>query len=292
MLRSMTGYGRSENTMEQADIVVEVKSSNHRYCDISMRMPQRCFALEAEIKKLIQTRLKRGRIDLSIQIESKEQEEFNIELNVPLAQRYFMLLKELKELLHLPGEITLNQVTAQKDIFVLPTTNQNGVYDWELLKGPISSALDALIKMREVEGSQLREDFLSRLQKIEHLLDEIKTLADETSDHHFKTLREKIQSFCTDIELDEARLVQEVSYLVEKSDIEEELVRARSHILQFRQWLDADDIVGRKLEFLIQELHREVNTISSKSYHANISLRAVEIKNELERMREQVQNIE
>ena len=292
MLRSMTGYGRSENTLEQADIVVEVKSSNHRYCDISLRMPQRCLALEAEIKKLIQTRLKRGRIDLSIQIESKEQEDFNIELNAPLAQRYFLLLKELKALLHISGEITLNQVITQKDIFVIQTTNQNGVYDWEILQVPIASALDALIKMREVEGSQLREDFLSRLQKIEQLLDEIQTIADETSNHHYKTLREKIQSLCKDIELDESRIVQEVAYLVEKSDIEEELVRTRSHILQFRQWLDTDDIVGRKLEFLIQELHREVNTISSKSYHANISLRAVEIKNELERMREQVQNIE
>ena len=292
MLRSMTGYGRSENTLEQADIVVEAKSSNHRYCDISLRMPQRCFVLEAEIKKLIQSRLKRGRIDLPIQIESREQEEFNIELNTPLAQRYFLLLKELKELLHLPEDITLNQVVAQKDIFMLQAANQNGLYDWEILKGPISSALDALIEMREIEGSQLREDFISRLQKIEQLLDEIKVIADETSDHHFKTLREKIQSLCSDIELDESRLVQEVAYLVEKSDIEEELVRARSHIVQFRQWLDADEIVGRKLEFLIQELHREVNTISSKSYHATISLKAVEIKNELERMREQVQNIE
>ena len=292
MLRSMTGYGRSENTLEQADIVVEVKSSNHRYCDISLRMPQRCFALEAEIKKLILARLKRGRIDLSIQIESKEQEGSTVELNVPLAQHYFLLLKELQELLHLPGEINLNQVMAQKDIFILPTTNQDSVFDWELLKGPISSSLDALIKMREIEGSQLREDFLLRLQKIKRLLDEITTLADKMSDHHYKTLREKIQSLCTDIELDETRLVQEVAYLVERSDIEEELVRARSHIHQFTQWLDADEIVGRKLEFLIQELHREVNTISSKSYHANISLKAVEIKNELERMREQVQNIE
>ncbi len=292
MLRSMTGYGRSENTLEQADIVVEVKSNNHRYCDISLRMPQRCFVLEAEIKKLIQSRLKRGRIDLSLQIESREQEEYVIELNAPLAQRYFLLLKELKELLHLPEEIGLNQVVAQKDIFMLQTADQNGLYDWEVLKGPISSALDALIEMREIEGSQLREDFLSRLQKIEKLLDEIQAIADETSNHHFKTLREKIQSLCSDIELDESRLVQEVAYLVEKSDIEEELVRARSHIVQFRQWLDADEIVGRKLEFLIQELHREINTISSKSYHATISLKAVEIKNELERMREQVQNIE
>ena len=181
---------------------------------------------------------------------------------------------------------------AQKDIFIFQTTSQNGDYDWEILKGPIASALDALITMREVEGSQLEEDFISRVHKIEQLLDAIQDIADKTSSHHYKTLREKIQSLCTEIELDESRLVQEVAYLVEKSDIEEELVRARSHILQFRQWLDADDIVGRKLEFLIQELHREINTISSKSYHADISLKAVEIKKELERMREQVQNIE
>jgi uncharacterized protein (TIGR00255 family) len=292
MLRSMTGYARSESKAAQGDIVVEVKSSNHRFCDISLRIPQRCFALEHEIKKLILTRLKRGRIDLSIQLENKEQEELGVELNLPLAQRYYILFKELKELLKLPGEITLNQIVTQKDIIVSQSANQDTVYDWEMLKGPLSSALDTLVKMRETEGALLQEDFLSRLKNIELLLEQIQAIANATFKDHQESLLEKIQSLCNNIEIDESRLVQEVAYLVEKSDITEELVRTQSHLLQFRKCLDSDDVVGRKLDFLIQEIHREINTISSKSYHAEISHKAVEIKNELERMREQVQNIE
>jgi len=292
MLRSMTGYGRSETAAAQGDIVVEIKSSNHRFCDISLRMPQRCFALEHEIKKLISARLKRGRIDLSIQCENKEQEELSVALNIPLAQRYYILFKELKEMLKLPGEITLNQMVTQKDIIVSQSANQDTVYDWEMLKGPISSALDTLVKMRETEGALLQEDFITRLKNIELLLERIHTIADTTFEDHQASLRKKIQSLCNNIELDESRLVQEVAYLVEKSDITEEVVRTQSHLLQFRECLDSDDVVGRKLDFLIQEIHREINTISSKSYHAEISHKAVEIKNELERMREQIQNIE
>ena len=292
MLRSMTGYGRSEYAAEQGDIIVEVKSSNHRFCDISLRMPQRCFALEHEIKKLILARLKRGRIDLSIQFENKEQEELNVGLNLPLAQRYYILFKELKEMLKLPGEITLNQLVTQKDIIVSQSANQDTIYDWEILKGPISTALDTLVKMRETEGALLHEDFLARLKNIELLLDRIHTIAETAFKDHQESLHEKIQSLCKNIEIDETRLAQEVAYLVEKSDITEEVVRTQSHLLQFRECFDSDDVIGRKLDFLIQEIHREINTISSKSYHAEISHKAVEIKNELERMREQVQNIE
>jgi uncharacterized protein (TIGR00255 family) len=146
--------------------------------------------------------------------------------------------------------------------------------------------------MRETEGALLQEDFLSRLKNIELLLEQIQAITDATFKNHQENLREKIQSLCNNIEIDEVRLVQEVAYLVEKSDITEEVVRTQSHLLQFRKCLDSDDVVGRKLDFLIQEIHREINTISSKSYHAEISHKAVEIKNELERIREQVQNIE
>ena len=292
MLKSMTGYGRSEAGAAQGDIVVEIKSSNHRFCDISLRMPQRCFALEHEIKKLILARIKRGRIDLSIQCENKEQEELSVALNIPLAQRYYILFKELKEMLKLPGEITLNQMVMQKDIIVSQSSNQDTVFDWEVLKGPLSTALETLVKMRETEGALLQEDFISRLKNIELLLGRIHAIADSTFKDHQESLHKKIQSLCNNIELDESRLVQEVAYLVEKSDITEEVVRTQSHLFQFRECLDSDDVVGRKLDFLIQEIHREINTISSKSYHAEISHKAVEIKNELERMREQIQNIE
>lgn len=292
MIKSMTGYGRAESVVGGEKIVVEVKSTNHRYCDMCLRIPQKCSPYENEIKRLILTRLSRGRIDLFIQFDTEEKEEFNLELNLPLAKRYYILLKQLKEDLQLPGEITLNNILTQKDVIVSQFNSQNQVYDWGLLKGPISSALDELVKTRKAEGSLLKEDFLSRLKGIEILFDRIKSISDSGFKDHQRSLREKIDALCDNIEIDESRFAQEVAYLVEKSDITEELVRAQSHLLQLKRWLDSEDAVGRKLDFLIQEIHREVNTIGSKSYHAEISLKVVEIKNELERIREQLQNIE
>lgn len=292
MIKSMTGYGRAESVMGEERIVVEVKSTNHRYTDICLRIPTRLSSLESEIKRLILSRLSRGRIDLFMQLENEEKEELNLELNVPLAQRYYLLLKQLKEKLQLPEEITLSTMLTQKDVIVSQFATQDQVYEWEGLKGPISSALDGLVKMRKEEGLILKEDFLSRIKSMELLLDEIKSITDSALLDHQKSLSDKISTLCKDIEIDESRLAQEVAYLVEKSDITEELVRVQSHLIQFKNWLDSEEAVGRRLDFLIQEIHREVNTIGSKSYHADISLKVVEIKNELERIREQIQNIE
>lgn len=292
MIKSMTGYGRAESVMGEERIVVEVKSTNHRYTDICLRIPTRLSSLESEIKRLILSRLSRGRIDLFMQLENEEKEELNLELNVPLAQRYYLLLKQLKEKLQLPEEITLSTLLTQKDVIVSQFATQDQVYEWEGLKGPISSALDGLVKAREDEGLILKEDFLSRIKSMELLLDEIKSITDSALLDHQKSLSDKISTLCKDIEIDESRLAQEVAYLVEKSDITEELVRVQSHLIQFKNWLDSEEAVGRRLDFLIQEIHREVNTIGSKSYHADISLKVVEIKNELERIREQIQNIE
>jgi uncharacterized protein (TIGR00255 family) len=292
MVKSMTGYGRAESVVAGEKIIVEVKSTNHRYCDIWLRISPKFSSLENEIKKFISTRLSRGRIDLFIQFESEEKEEQNLELNISIAQRYYILLKKLKENLQLPGVITLSNILTQKDVIVSRPTDQNQIYDWELLESPLSSALDELVKMRKEEGSLLKKDFLSRLNSIELLLDQIKAISKSTFRDYQKDLSEKIQTLCNDIEIDESRLAQEVAYLVERSDVTEELVRAQSHLLQFKDWLDSEEAVGRKLDFLIQEINREVNTIGSKSNQAEISLKVVEIKNELHRIREQVQNIE
>lgn len=292
MIKSMTGYGRAESVVEGEKIVVEVKSTNHRYCDICLRISPKCSSFENEIKRFILSRLSRGRIDLFIQFGSEEEEELNLELNLPLAQRYYLLLKQLKEGLQLPEEITLSDILTQKDIMVFQSTAKGQVYHWEMLKGPVSSALDELVKMRKAEGLLLKEDFLSRVKSIELLFDEIKFISNSAFKDHQKVLSEKIRNLCNDMEIDESRLAQEVAYLVERSDVTEELVRAQSHLLQFKNWLDSEGAVGRRLDFLIQEIHREVNTIGSKSYQGDISLKVVEIKNELERIREQVQNIE
>ena len=292
MIKSMTGYGRAESVVGGEKIVVEVKSTNHRYCDIFLRIPPTYSSLENEIKGLILSRLSRGRIDLFLQFESEKEEEQNLELNESLAQRYYLLLKQLKENLQLPEEITLSTVLTQKDVIVSRPANQDEVYEWEVLKDPVSAAVDELVKMREEEGFVLENDILSRLKNIEHLVDVIESISNSALKDQQKNLREKIQALSDNIEIDEARLAQETAYLVEKSDITEELVRAKSHLLQFKNWLDSEDAVGRRLDFLIQEINREVNTIGSKSYKAEISLKVVEIKNELERIREQVQNIE
>ena len=292
MLKSMTGYGRAESSAGEEKIVVEAKSSNHRYCDICLRIPQKYVSIEKEIKRLVLSRLTRGRIDLSLQFENEEGKELSLELNAPLAQRYYLLLKQLKESLQLSEEITLDQVLTQKDIIFSQSMSKNDVREWEAIKGPIAFAIDELVKMRKAEGLLLKEDFLSRLKKIELLIDQINSISDSALYDHQKTLSEKIHALCKNIEIDESRLAQEVAYLVERNDISEELVRVQSHLLQFKDWLDSEDAVGRRLDFIIQEIHREVNTIGSKSYRAEMSSKVVEIKNELERIREQVQNIE
>jgi len=292
MIKSMTGYGRVESVVGEEKIVVEVKSINHRYCDICLHISPKCSSFENEIKKLILSRISRGRIDLSIQFGSEEVEGQSLELNLPLARRYYLLLKQLREELKLSGEIKLSDILTQKDMIVSRPPNQNHVYDWAVLKEPISSALDELVKMRKAEGLLLKEDFLSRLKNVELLLDHIKSASGSALPDHQENLRQKMRNLCNDIAIDKSRLAQEAAYLVEKSDITEELVRAQSHLLQFKNWLDSEEAVGRKLDFLIQEIHREINTTGSKSCKAEISLKAVEIKNELERIREQVQNIE
>lgn len=292
MIKSMTGYGRAESVIGEEKIVVEVKSTNHRYCDICLRIPPKYSSLENEIKGYILSRLSRGRIDLFVQFENEEKEEQHLELNESLAHSFYLLLKQLKESLQLQEDISLNHILAQRDVITSRPNNQNEIYDWEVLKGPISSALDELVKMRKEEGSLLKEDILSRLKSIELLLDEIKSLSNSALKDHQNSLSAKIQALCDNIEIDESRLAQETAYLVEKSDITEELVRTQSHLLQFKSWLNSEEAVGRRLDFLIQEIHREVNTTGSKSYKAEISLRVVEIKNELERIREQAQNIE
>jgi uncharacterized protein (TIGR00255 family) len=292
MIKSMTGYGRAESVEGGEKITVEVKTSNHRYCDVFLRIPQKCFSLENDLKKIILSRITRGRVDLSIQIENEKEEELSLELNLSLAERYYLLLKELKESLQLPGDVSLKEILTQKDLIVSQCLPQSPGYGLSVLQGPLSAALDELVKMREVEGAVLKDDILSRLKKIELLLGQINSTADASVRDHQRDLARKIESLCSDVTIDESRLAQEAAYLAERSDITEELVRTGSHLSQLGSWLDADDAVGRRLDFLIQEIHREINTIGSKSYYAEISVNVVEIKNELEKIREQVQNIE
>ncbi|MBI5966526.1 MAG: YicC family protein [Deltaproteobacteria bacterium] len=292
MIKSMTGYGRGEWQAEGKRVEVEVKSFNHRYLDISPHLPRKLTPLEAQVRNFIKLRVSRGRIDVFVQIDESSLAEQKLELDLSLAKDYHLALKALQEALGIPGEIRLETLANFREIFTRKEVETDPAKEWASLQMALERALDSLEGMRRSEGLILREDFLNRLQGVEQMVQRIEEKAPSTLKACRDRLAERVQELAGGMPVDEVRLAQEVAYLAERSDIAEELVRIRSHLTQFREMLDRSEPVGRKLEFLLQEINREANTIGSKANDAAIAQVTVEIKSELERMREQVQNVE
>lgn len=291
MLMSMTAFGRSEHEVNGRRVLVEIRSFNHRYCDILVRLPKKYVALEEKAKSLISKYVTRGRVEVSVQMNEGHTAD-RLELDIELAKTYFALLTRLKEELNIPGDITLESMMGFKEIVSLKEEGEDMDYAWRILQPPLEQALHAMKQMRIEEGNTLREDFLIRLDAITSALDEIKDRSHSLIPAHRDRLHQRIKSYIGGLEVDQNRLMQEVAYFVERSDVTEEIVRCKSHINQFRDMLDYGEPVGRKLNFLLQELNREVNTIGARAEDASISHKVVDIKAELERLREQVQNIE
>ena len=291
MAKSMTGYGRGESLLEGKKISIEIRSTNHRFCDVSLKLPRRFSPLEADIKKLITSRASRGKIDMSMQFENSEEETYNFAINLPLAKELHKLLETLQQELNLSGEINLSTLLLFRDIIAPEKDAPNTPSDWDGLEPAIEQALASLQQMQELEGAEITTDMRARLGTIRQWIEHIESLFPQSLAEREQALRDRISKWCTGVDLDAGRMAQEVAYIADKSDITEELTRAKSHIKQFDQWLDTPEAVGRKLDFLLQEINREVNTIGSKASDAQISLQVVQIKNELEKIREQVQNI-
>jgi uncharacterized protein (TIGR00255 family) len=291
MAKSMTGYGRGESLLEGKKIAVEIRSTNHRFCDISLKLPKRFSPLEMEIKKLISSRAARGKIDMSMQFENSEEEIYNFAINLPLAKALHKLLETLQQELNLSGEINLSTLLLFKDIIALEKETPDTPNDWDVLKPSIDQALAGLQQMQELEGAEITDDMRARLVTIQQWIEDIESIFPQSLADREQALRDRISKWCAGVDLDAGRMAQEIAYIADKSDITEELTRAKSHLKQFDQWLDTPETVGRKLDFLLQEINREVNTIGSKASDAQISLHVVQIKNELEKVREQVQNI-
>ncbi|MCX5840887.1 MAG: YicC family protein [Deltaproteobacteria bacterium] len=295
MIRSMTGYGRAEAVLGGRKYVVEIKSLNHRYLELSLRIPANLLPLELEIKKKINEQLIRGRIDVTIRRETYGGIEGTrlLEVNLPLVKNYYDLLIQLKDLFNLKEDITLDMMARLKDVFIpLETLEDEITVLWEGLAGVLSNAIAALIDMRQKEGEVLGQDLKARLYLINEHLDEIDARAPRIVLEYQKRLVERIRELMDGMVIDESRLSQEVAIMAEKSDITEEIVRFRSHIKQFLEMLKSPEAMGRKVDFLIQEMNREVNTIGSKSSDAEVSCHVIEIKSELAKLREQVQNLE
>jgi uncharacterized protein (TIGR00255 family) len=292
MIKSMTGYGRADWQENDKQIGVEVRSFNHRYLDMALRLPRRLSPLEAQVRNFIKERISRGRIEVNVQIDDPQALENKLELDLPLARDYHRALQALKDHLEITGEIRLETLTSFKDIFTRKEMEPDLDKEWTALQKAFQEAFQNLEAMRLNEGRTIREDFLNRLGAIEEMVGHIEEKAPAVLSACRDRLAERVQNLSSVLTIDPARLAQEVAFLAERSDITEEIVRIRSHLFQFREMLDNNEPMGRKLEFLLQEINREANTIASKANDARIAQAAVELKSELEKMREQVQNVE
>jgi uncharacterized protein (TIGR00255 family) len=294
MIRSMTGYGRAESVITGRKFMIEMKSVNHRYLEISLRLPGMLLSMESEIKKRIGEQFSRGRIEATVRVDSDGNSEIGdrFTLNLPLARNYHALLCQLNEELHLGDQITLAMMAGFRDVFVPTEPVQDSAVLWEGLAKVLDEAIRTLTEMRVREGESLQRDLTARLSLAAGILERISGRAPQVVLEYQKRLGDRIRELTGGMVIDESRLLQEVAIMAEKSDITEEIVRFRSHIDQFTDLLTMGDGAGRKIDFLIQEMGREINTIGSKSGDAEISRNVIEIKSELGKLREQVQNIE
>lgn len=293
MISSMTGYGKGESRNKYYNFKIEIKSVNHRYKNISIKLPHHLNHLEDNIKNIIEQRINRGSIDVYVNLEYLDESLIDVDVDLPLAKSYQKALDEINTSLNLQDKITINHIIAMRDVI---KTEKKDVEDEEIIS-PLTiatnQAVDELIKMREIEGERLKLDMLNKLTEIENYVVRIKDLSPIIINDYKEKLRQNISEILTEnIPVDEERLLNEVAYFVDKASVDEELVRLNSHICQFREILNNEDVVGRKLDFLIQEINREINTIGSKSSNYEISNNVVNMKAELEKIREQVQNIE
>ena len=293
MIKSMTAYGRGENSHHDTRFVAEIKSVNNRHRDVILRIPRALQAVEDEIRALVATRIKRGRIEMFLQMEREgEAAEYDLELNLPLVKSYLGIIRELNETCGLENKVSTDYICQLRDVIQVKSLDPDIEGLKPGIKEALNLALDSHEAMRIQEGEAIEKDVMVRIQDIEERLNEIEERAPHVVEEYIKRLRKKINHISTDMEIDENRLSQEVAIFSDRCDITEEVVRTRSHLGQFRHYVGMEEPIGRRLDFLLQEIHREVNTMSAKASDSSISAEVVEIKGELEKIREQVQNVE
>ncbi len=292
--RSMTGFGRGDNEVDNHTWSVEIKSVNHRFCDIKIKMPRQLFALEDRIKKEISQSFSRGHVDVIITSSGTMEAGRHLEVDHNLASQYKKCLVELSDHLDLACEPTALLKLISTYPQVIRAIDEDADTDtlWSQLQPAIDQACASSLVMRVQEGAHLKKDMLERLASFAATVEAIKEKTPELLALRTSNLEEKLTKRLDSIDLDPARLAQEVVILADKADVTEEVVRLDSHISQFRSFLDADEATGRRLDFLLQEFLREINTLASKISTSSVAHQTVELKNEMEKMREQVQNLE
>ncbi len=292
MIRSMTGYGKGENEKDGRKFTVEIKSVNHRYNDISIKLPRFMISMEDKIKKNISQKIFRGKTDVFINFETEAQDDVQVKLNEPLARSYVEKLNELKEMFGLETPNALDLVAKFPDILSTEKVEEEGDVIWEALEPALNEAVENFIHMRETEGETLKKDILLKNQKIKEITDKIKERAPFVVDEYKEKLNARLADLMDKNVIDEQRIAAEITIYSDKCCIDEELTRMYSHIKQLESILESDGSIGRKLDFLVQEMNREANTTASKSSDITITNAAIELKTEIEKIREQIQNLE
>ncbi len=304
VIRSMTGYGRAQKILNGRDILVEIRSVNHRYYEYSSRIPRTYNYIDEKLKALLKTGISRGKVEINVTISNIESRDTEIKLNKGLAEEYLKVLKDFGDEMnekyvdydkfndYVEDDLTLSKLIKLPDIFTVQKTPDDEEQVWDDVKEVAEEALAKFVSMRETEGDKLRSDVLEKSEMILGMVGEVEKISPQTVENYRNKLYQKLSEILEGKDIDEQRIITEAAVFAEKIAVDEETVRLRSHISQLSDMLDSVDPIGRKLDFIVQEMNREVNTIGSKAQDLNITKIVVDMKAEIEKIREQIQNIE
>ncbi|MDE5860864.1 MAG: YicC family protein [Ruminococcus sp.] len=292
MTKSMTGYGRGQKIIGGRDILVEIRSVNHRYYEYSSRIPRAYGYIDEKLKSLLKTAVSRGKVEVSVTINNIEARESEISINKAVAEGYINALRSVSGELGLRDDLVLSKLIKLPEIFVVQKSPDNQEQIWNDVSEVATEALQKFVEMRQTEGEKLREDIISKAGYILEMVSKVEELSPLTVENYRRKLYQKISEVLDGKDIDEQRIITESAIFAEKIAVDEETVRLRSHVSQLKDIFSSDDPVGRKLDFIVQEMNREVNTIGSKAQDLNITKIVVDMKAEIEKIREQIQNIE
>lgn len=293
MVKSMTGFGRGISEEDTSrSFTIEIKTVNHRYFDINVRMPRTLLSLESKVRETIKNKINRGKVDVFITQNSYGKEDSDVHFNEELSDSYMNCLEKIRDRYDIIDNISVSLIARFPEIITLEKKEEDLEEIWKNLKYPLNDAVDALVSMREKEGKKLHEDIVSKCESIEELVNKVEERAPFVVEDYKGRLENRLQELLENANIEENRIATEVAVFADKASIDEELVRLNSHIIQLKETLKKEEPIGRKLDFIIQEMNREANTICSKASDLQIINLVINIKNYIEKIREQTQNIE
>lgn len=291
-MRSMTGFGRSRAVIGGKEYLLEIKSVNSRYSEFNMKLPRSCTYLEEKLKTLLKGVISRGKVDVWLSVTDVEDRSTSVTVNLPVVKNYLEEMRKCGEELSLPDDLQLSSIFRMTDAFTIVRTEADEEEIWQAVQTVANAALAEFTAMREKEGEKLKTDLLEKVANIEVMVGEIEKLSPETTAAYRQRLTDKLNELLEGQQFDQQRVLTETAIFAEKIAVDEETVRLRSHFRQFRDMVESAEPIGRKLDFLIQEFNRESNTIGSKAQDLKITKLVIDMKSEIEKIREQIQNVE